>query len=334
MSARMEKPTVSVIMPVHNGARFLAKSIGSLLNQTYTDLEVIAVDDGSTDDSPRILQRLAAGDARLLIHVRPKSGRPAIPRNDGLRLARGKYIGFLDCDDHSHPDQIRRLVDALETHPAWTAVFHDLEVVDAEGRPNSKTYLQEIDFPSSAKEYIVACESRVYECTARFHEFMILRHAAMHTQSVLIARERLNGLDLSFDTGYRIGEDTLLWLRLARSGRIGYLDWVLGSHRKHAAGITHDKHGLDLATATLYAAYHNEIQATSDRGLLVRLREKIGYKYGRLAYEAYSAGRHRDARSLFREAHKWDENTPYWSERFKTYLPPALSGLIRRLRNQ
>ena len=87
-------PRVSVIMPVYKGAKFLDESIGSLFGQSFADFEIIAVDDGSTDDSLEVLNRLARQDTRLQVRSRPNSGGPAAPKNDGMQAALGEYIGF------------------------------------------------------------------------------------------------------------------------------------------------------------------------------------------------------------------------------------------------
>ena len=119
-------PRVSIIVPVYNGARFLRQSIESLFQQTFTDFEIIAVNDGSTDSSLDVLWRLRQSDSRLRIISRVNSGGPAAPRNDGMRAARGEYIGFLDCDDYIDPNHLRELVGGLDAHSEWIAVFHDL----------------------------------------------------------------------------------------------------------------------------------------------------------------------------------------------------------------
>jgi len=334
----MLAPKVSVIMPVYNGAKFLEESIGSLFAQTFADFEIIAVDDGSTDSSLEVLSGLRRQDGRLQIHSRSNSGGPAVPKNDGIGIAKGEYIGFLDYDDYCHPEHLHELVVGLDANQKWIAAFHDIEVVDVFGKPRPQTYLQEIEFRNKASHYLVGLGEAWFECAADFHDFMLFHHAAMHTQSVLIARKRLNGATLSFDARYRIGEDTDLWLRLGylsrlgRLGRIGFLDRVLGSYRMHLANITKDKLESAEGVVMVYVNHYREISGSADEGMLSRLREKISYKHGRLAYELYALGKHRLARAHFTEAMKWFPNRSYGVDRFKTYLPAAVSGWLRRVR--
>ena len=96
----MERPLVSIIMPCHNGERYLAQSIGSVLNQDYKNWELLVVDDASTDSSVDIVREFSKNDCRVRLFFNEKpTGRPASPRNLGISQAKGDYIAFLDCDD-------------------------------------------------------------------------------------------------------------------------------------------------------------------------------------------------------------------------------------------
>ena len=100
-------PQVSIIMPCHNGAATIADSIRSVQNQTYTDWELIVVDDASSDDSLRIVNEIASSDSRIKLLCNEKSsGLPATPRNVGIEAATGRYIAFLDCDDEWLPTKL------------------------------------------------------------------------------------------------------------------------------------------------------------------------------------------------------------------------------------
>lgn len=94
----MGNPRVSVIMPVYNGEKFLQSSLDSVLSQTLHDIEVICIDDGSTDESLNILKANAATDSRIVILQQKNSG-SGLGRNNGLSVAQGEYIAFLDSDD-------------------------------------------------------------------------------------------------------------------------------------------------------------------------------------------------------------------------------------------
>ena len=91
-------PKISVIIPVYNTAEYLKEAVGSICNQTCKSLQIIVVDDGSTDSSPEILRQLAKEDSRIEIITRKNSGQGAA-RNKGLERAVGEYVYFMDSDD-------------------------------------------------------------------------------------------------------------------------------------------------------------------------------------------------------------------------------------------
>lgn len=104
----MSEPLISVIIPVYNSEKYLAATLKSVQQQTFTDFEVICVDDGSTDNSAQILQQFARADARFKVHRQQNAGGSA-SRNKGLDLAAGKFIAFLDNDDIYHPQYLEIL---------------------------------------------------------------------------------------------------------------------------------------------------------------------------------------------------------------------------------
>jgi teichuronic acid biosynthesis glycosyltransferase TuaG len=130
-------PQVSVVMPVYNAAGWLAHSIGSLRAQTFTDWELLAVDDGSRDDSLARLQALAAEDARIRPLPMPANGGVAAARNAGIEAARGRWIAFLDSDDAWAPDKLARQVAHLRAHDLDIA-YAAYRRVDEQGRALSE----------------------------------------------------------------------------------------------------------------------------------------------------------------------------------------------------
>ena len=109
----MDKPLLSIVIPVYNAASFLERSIGSVRNQTYENLEIITVDDGSKDESLQMLNGYATQDPRLKV-ISKENGGSSSARNAGLKAATGKYIGFIDADDYIEPDMYMNLLTALE----------------------------------------------------------------------------------------------------------------------------------------------------------------------------------------------------------------------------
>ena len=134
----MEMPTtsriqVAVIIPAYNASRYLAHTLQSVSNQTHKALEIVIIDDGSTDDTVSICRRFAAGDPRMRILSTENRG-VAAARNTGIKASKSAYIAFLDADDIWHPTYVERMLAALHPLPdVWGAVYALHRFIDTEG---------------------------------------------------------------------------------------------------------------------------------------------------------------------------------------------------------
>lgn len=108
-------PSISVIVPVYNVAPWLKECLDSVLNQTFRDMEIIIVDDGSTDSSPEIIKEYAEKDGRI-ITIRKENGGLGSARNVGLKIAKGEYIAFVDSDDKIHPEAYTKLYEKAKKY--------------------------------------------------------------------------------------------------------------------------------------------------------------------------------------------------------------------------
>jgi glycosyltransferase involved in cell wall biosynthesis len=124
-------PRVSAAIITHNRARYLTDAITSVLGQTVADLELIVVDDGSTDDTPDVV----APYLDRIRYVRQERRGKAAARNAAVELARGELIAFCDSDDSWYPDRLERQLAALEQHPHVGMVHGHVDIVDTVGRP-------------------------------------------------------------------------------------------------------------------------------------------------------------------------------------------------------
>ena len=115
-------PLVSVIMTAFNVEEFVGTSVSSILNQSYRPLELIVVDDGSSDGTVETLRRLQKDDARLQVIAKPTNDGTYVSKNLGFAQALGKYVAFQDADDWSHPDRIGKCVAVLEARPEISAL--------------------------------------------------------------------------------------------------------------------------------------------------------------------------------------------------------------------
>lgn len=153
------KPIISVIIPNYNRSAFLKQAIESVLVQTYPVLEILIMDDGSNDDSRTVVQTFA--DQRIKWTDCGKNGRPAIPRNEGLRRSLGNYVAFLDNDDIWFADKLERQVEVLEKQQV-NAVCGNARILSpqkTEDLYNSTTIDQLIDFETLVQSNTVICSS-------------------------------------------------------------------------------------------------------------------------------------------------------------------------------
>jgi glycosyltransferase involved in cell wall biosynthesis len=207
-------PQVSVIIPSYNQARFVGATVESVLAQTYPDVEVIVVDDGSTDDTQAVL---AAYRERIRYIYQENKGL-AGARNTGFLASHGDYLLFLDSDDLIYPDKLARHVSFLEAEPDFGLVYSAWQQIDEDGtrvlgevRPNKQGQL--------LKE-------------------LLRRSFFFFASAAVMRRECLERVGL-FDESLRWSEDADMWLRLARAGyAFGYLDQPLLQYRIHANSMT------------------------------------------------------------------------------------------------
>lgn len=128
-------PLVSVLMAVYNAEPYLYKALQSILSQTLMDVEILAVDDASTDGSLAILRDVAQGDARLRVFTQERNKGQAVARNLALRQARGEFICMVDADDWLSPDALERAVEVFHTYPQTdSVVFRLMQYFQADGR--------------------------------------------------------------------------------------------------------------------------------------------------------------------------------------------------------
>lgn len=125
-----QTPKVSIIIPVYNTADFVREAIESILNQTLQDLEVIAVNDGSTDGSLEVLQSIASEDSRVKVISQKNQGQ-SIARNEGIRIASGKYLYFMDSDDFLKKEALQACFDKCEANNL-DFLFFDADILNKE----------------------------------------------------------------------------------------------------------------------------------------------------------------------------------------------------------
>jgi glycosyltransferase involved in cell wall biosynthesis len=196
------QPAVSVIIPAYNSAPYIAETIGSVLDQTFDDLELIVVDDGSADDTPAVV---TACGPRVRLIIQANAGVCAA-RNRGIREAAGRYLCLLDHDDYWFSDKLRRQVTAMREHPDCGVIYSPFIPwsTDAAGRfptPDS------VDLAAYGDGIDAAFSGWIY------HQFLL--DCWMLTSTAMFRREVFDRCGV-FDETLPFGEDWDLWLRISR----------------------------------------------------------------------------------------------------------------------
>ena len=186
------EPKVSVIIPVYNTEAFLERCLSSVLGQSLRDIEVICVDDGSTDRSPAILDAWAARDERIRV-IHQANGRQGKARNAAMNIARGEYIGMVDSDDYLPVEYFERLYSAATEADADIAICGIVK----EKKVASRTV---IAFAERVVEVDAERKMRLCGCPPHFHSVNKLYRRAMIERVALRYAEQVQFEDVMFVT--------------------------------------------------------------------------------------------------------------------------------------
>ena len=209
----------TIVIPLYNKAAYVVSTIESVLAQTFSDFEVIVIDDGSTDSGPELVA--AIKDPRLSL-VRQANAGVSAARNRGISLARGEWVAFLDADDRHHPTYLATLLLAHEAYPHADTIATGFFNVFA---------TEEISPPAWA-----ACpaELKVELVTDLPRRWMV--SATLSTSAVAARTSRLQSMQPCFMPGESYGEDLDLWFRLAEHSPVALARLPLMAYRCAAAG--------------------------------------------------------------------------------------------------
>jgi glycosyltransferase involved in cell wall biosynthesis len=211
----MSSPQVSVLLPTYNRAHYVAEAIQSALDQTFADLEVVVVDDGSTDTTSEVLGRIA--DPRVRCFRQENRGISGA-LNTAFRSARGRYVAILNSDDRWLPDLLAEEVAILQASSNVGLVYARCQAMDSAGRPLARLTGVPARYPGQM--------------------FKSLLHGDhICTIAVLIRRELVEQVGL-WDERLIANEDWDLWLRLALVCQFHFVDKILARFRVHPGRIT------------------------------------------------------------------------------------------------
>ena len=217
-------PSVSVIIPAYNAERFILEALHSIDAQHYSPLEILLIDDGSTDGTVDLVQRLAP-QVRIISQA---NGGAAAARNTGLREATGEFICFLDADDGWFPGKLAAQTAYLNAHASVGIVFHEWHIwkPDASG----------VFHPPPAIDYRVAHDGIVPELSGWIYH-RLLMDCEVHTSTVMMRRSVAKEIGF-FNTDLITGEDYDYWLRASHHCEIHKLAATFSCYRSTPDGLT------------------------------------------------------------------------------------------------
>jgi glycosyltransferase involved in cell wall biosynthesis len=272
---QMPSPSVSVVLPVRDGERFVREAIDSVLAQTLGDFELIVVDDGSADGTWLVLDGLS--DPRVRVLRRPREGLvPAL--RAGVAETQAEYVARMDADDVSEPERLQREVELLERRPRVGMVATWTTVIDEDGQE-----LRRVVLPS---EHVDLARR------------LLLRNPFQHG-AVLLRRAALEDAG-GYRPDYGANEDYDLWRRLARSWELACIPEALYRYRVHSAAVTRTDPCRELERERLrdelwrdYNARSYEVRPTvaRARGAEPDVRRGLEADQRALAREALRRGR-------------------------------------------
>jgi glycosyltransferase involved in cell wall biosynthesis len=257
-----KQPLVSVIVPVYNGVDYLEEAVKSVLSQTYTDVELILVDDCSTDDSRDLIQQLASTDPRVQYQFAAENGGPARSRNIGMAKASGGLIAFLDADDVWLPKKLEIQVQAFaESEEIGLICTNTRLLIDGAAEPHGQLKEKEI------------CNGNVSLKT------YVLDGVPIATSSVMIRKECIETCG-EFQDSYRIIDDYVMWLRICQRYHIRILRDPLVLYRVHGNNISKDRL---VCREEKLAVFEAEILSNKE------LTESLGQEFLILVQKKYCA---------------------------------------------
>ncbi len=290
-------PRVTVAMPLYNGAATVARAIDSILQQTFTDFELVLIDDGGSDNTIDIVRSYDDPRIRLITHETNQG--LAATRNHLVDQARGEFIAWLDQDDWSHPERLARQVAVLSAEPAVALCSTWTTVIEEHPSTLVRRRLRSVFEHGPTND-------------ADLRANLIFRNV-FATSTVMIRRSVVLDHALQFHERYAPAEDYQMWVQMAQVGKVAVIPSTLGTLWEYASGAS--AKGWDR-------------QMDAARRIRVELLEELGLpatnenlRLHPIVTETTSIT---PTRVEFSEAARWLEQIEKWNEGSLVFDPAAL----------
>jgi len=300
-------PLISVVMPTHNSAQFVADAVRSVLAQTYSPVELIVVDDGSTDETLKVLEPFRT---RIKCVRQPNRG-PSAARNRGIRESRGELIAFLDSDDQWLPEKLARQWEIMQANPR-VGLVHTGNLVLQQGSGKICEPLRDCGKPSGDLSKSIFLANPIV------------------TSTVLVRRACLDH-DHCFDENLRTCEDYDLWIRLASVVEFAYVDVALAIYRCHTHNTSRNEW---VMTRDEVFVLHKQLRANPllpKRLGWLKVRRRLADAYFAFGYTCHECHAYAEANRAFRRSLTY---APWRAYTFGLWLATLLPvNVVRYLRS-
>lgn len=260
MSPQLCSGLVTLVVASYNHSRFLSRRLESLLAQTYAPLEILVIDDCSSDNSVAVL-RGYEGDSRVRLVLRSENGGWVRVSNQGVGLAQGEFVQFANCDDACEPTLVARLLQALERHPSAGLAFSRSLMIDEEG------VVLGTDFDTKEPAFQTRCAEDTLLSGAEATDFLRRSCVIPNLSAALFRKSCLEEAGL-LSSAYRVCSDWDLFFRIARRHDVAYVAEPLNHFRQHRKTIrssTKERVVIDEYLRLLLSELHTASMSSTAR---------------------------------------------------------------------
>jgi glycosyltransferase involved in cell wall biosynthesis len=316
---------VSVLIRAFNRADLVREAINSALEQTYKNLEILVVDDGSTDSTADVLRLFRDHRIRTLKHDSNRGVGAAC--NTGIRAATGELVAWLDSDDVWHPNKVQQQVDFLRQYREVDGVFSDVRIRHLDRNVPSliehmKAFQKYLHGKPRGTEFVVS-QREMYLC--------LLQEVPIKPTALMLRRSVFGQVGL-FDENARSGEDWEFLLRLARHASFGYIDRPLAEINR-TVDSTFDRFRLDDKTFLIAVFKRERELLRQDAEAFNTARRGLVYLFKTLGYGYIESGQLVKAAKVYLDAYQATRDAKMILQAGAAFLPVNFRrALLRRLR--
>jgi len=314
-------PRVSIIIPVYNAGKYIARTLASVQNQTLSDWELILIDDGSQDTSAEIIRTCIAGDPRMHLIQQSNAG-VAKSRSRGWHESNlhAPYLIFLDHDDTWEPEALSLLVTALDSDMTACAAYGQSRYIDESDQQHSPHFIAQhhyyLDEAIRRRRTVIGdhLEDQPDALRTSFATFAY-NNCILSPGAVLLRRSALDKFQnaLVFDPAYAPCDDWHLWVRMSRNADFLFVPHILFNYRLHSSNVSNDSVVMARGWQTVMSDIATSPDNTSEQKRIARValeavrvfRVNVRMEWGR---ENLAHGKIIEAAKQFRQAirfHRW-----------------------------